>query len=106
MRYIDDGKLDSTRVGPEDFGYNPANANSASFNSVDSYEVFGLSGTYNFELSGGNMMQLWASIDNLTDEDPPVTGGGVGFAPGIGGTNPIFYDTAGRFMRVGLRLSF
>jgi iron complex outermembrane recepter protein len=106
MRYIDDGKLDSTRVGPEDFGYNPANGNSASYNSIDNYEVYSMSGNYNFELSGGHSMQLWASIDNLTDEDPPMTGGGVGFAPGIGGTNPIFYDTAGRFMRLGLRLNF
>jgi iron complex outermembrane recepter protein len=106
MRYIDDGVLSSTRVGPEDVGYNPANANSASFNRIDSYEVFALSGTYNFELAGGNMMQLWGSINNLTDKDPPVTGGGVGFDPGIGGTNPIFYDTAGRFLRVGLRMSF
>ena len=51
-------------------------------------------------------MQLWGSINNLTDKDPPVTGGGVGFSPGIGGTNPIFYDTAGRFLRVGLRMNF
>jgi outer membrane receptor protein involved in Fe transport len=106
MRYIDDGKLDSARVGPEDAGYNPANPNSVSYNSLDSYEVFSLSGTYNFELSGGTMMQLWASINNLTDEDPPLTGGGVGFSPGVGGTNPIFYDTAGRFLRVGLRMNF
>ena len=68
--------------------------------------MYTLSGTYNFELAGGHMMQLWGSINNLTDEDPPMTGGGVGFDPGIGGTNPIFYDTAGRFWRVGLRMNF
>jgi hypothetical protein len=31
---------------------------------------------------------------------------GGGFGSGVGGTNPIFYDTAGRFLRLGLRLSF
>ena len=97
VRYIDDGVLDRTRVGPEDVGYNPANANSASYNSLSGYEVYTLSGTYNFDFSGGNMMQVWASINNVTDEDPPLMGGG--FGSGVGGTNPIFYDTAGRFQR-------
>jgi outer membrane receptor protein involved in Fe transport len=108
VRYVDDGVLDRTRVGPEDAGYdltNPAQA-SVNFNTIDAYEVYSLSGNYNFELSGGNQMQLWGSINNITDEDPPATGGGIGFAPGIGGTNPIFYDTAGQFYRVGLRLNF
>jgi outer membrane receptor protein involved in Fe transport len=68
--------------------------------------VYSLSGNYNFALSGGNQMQLWGAINNLTDEDPPATGGGVGFASGIGGTNPIFYDTAGLSYRVGLRMNF
>jgi hypothetical protein len=31
---------------------------------------------------------------------------GGGFGSGIGGANPIFYDTAGMFYRVGLRLNF
>jgi outer membrane receptor protein involved in Fe transport len=106
VRYVDDGVIDRTRQGPEDAGYNPAAASSVNYNTLDSYEVYSLSGNYNFELSGGNQMQLWGSINNITDEDPPMTGGGIGFAAGIGGTNPIFYDTAGQFYRVGLRLNF
>jgi hypothetical protein len=106
MRYVDDGVLDRTRVGPEDVGYNPAAANSVNYNTIDSYEVYSLSGNYNFQLAGGNQMQLWGSINNLFDEDPPLTGGGIGFAPGIGGTNPIFYDSAGLSYRVGLRMNF
>jgi outer membrane receptor protein involved in Fe transport len=106
MRYIDDGVIDRTRQGPEDVGYNETAATSVNVNTIDAYEVFSLSGTYDFALSGGNQMQLWGAINNLTDEDPPATGGGVGFASGIGGTNPIFYDTAGLSYRVGLRMSF
>jgi outer membrane receptor protein involved in Fe transport len=107
VRYIDDGVLDPNNVGPENAGYDPAAPNSYNYNSLDAYEVYSLSGTYNFEFSGGNQMQLWGSINNLTDEDPPLTGGGSSFlASGIGGTNPIFYDTAGMSYRVGLRMSF
>jgi outer membrane receptor protein involved in Fe transport len=106
MRYIDDGVIDRTRQGPEDVGFNPAAPTSVNVNTIDSYEVYSLSGNYNFALSGGNQMQLWGAINNLTDEDPPATGGGVGFASGIGGTNPIFYDTAGLSYRVGLRMNF
>jgi outer membrane receptor protein involved in Fe transport len=106
VRYVDDGVIDRTRQGPEDVGYNPAAASSVNVNTIDAYEVYSLSGNYNFQLSGGNQMQLWGSINNITDEDPPATGGGIGFASGIGGTNPIFYDTAGQFYRVGLRLNF
>jgi hypothetical protein len=104
VRYVDDGVIDRTRQGPENAGYNPALASSVNFNSLDSYEVYSLSGNYNIQLSGGNMMQLWGSINNLTDEDPPLMGGG--FGSGIGGANPIFYDTAGQFYRVGLRMNF
>jgi outer membrane receptor protein involved in Fe transport len=51
-------------------------------------------------LQDGNSMQLWGSINNLTDEDPPLYGGGTG------GTNAIFYSTAGREYRMGLRMNF
>jgi hypothetical protein len=104
VRYVDDGVVDRGRQGPEDVGYNPASPTSANFNTIGSYEVYSLSGNYNFALSGGNQMQLWGSINNVTDEEPPLMGGG--FGSGIGGANPIFHDTAGQFYRVGLRMNF
>jgi outer membrane receptor protein involved in Fe transport len=104
VRYVDDGVIDRGRIGPENAGYNPAAGNSVNVNSIDGYEVYSLSGMYDFQLSSGNQMQLWGSINNLFDEDPPLMGGG--FGSGIGGANPIFYDTAGQFYRIGLRMTF
>jgi outer membrane receptor protein involved in Fe transport len=108
MRYVDDGLIERTRIGPEEAGFvataaaTPANGNrqSINVNALDSYEVLSLSGSYNFELQDGNGLQLWGSINNLTDEDPPLFGGGTG------GTNAIFYSTAGREYRMGLRMNF
>jgi hypothetical protein len=100
MRYVDDGIVDRTRLGPDQPLYNPAAVGSVTFNTVDSYEVYSTTAMYDFSLNGGNMLQVWASINNLTDEDPPMLGGATG------GTNAIFYSTAGREYRVGLRLGF
>ena len=108
MRYVDDGIVERTRIGPDDPGFvataaaSPANGNrqSINLNELGSYEVWSLSGMYDFPLASENQLQLWGSINNLTDEDPPLFGGATG------GTNAIFYDTAGRFWRVGLRMNF
>jgi iron complex outermembrane recepter protein len=100
MRYVDDGIVDRTRTGPDQPGFNAAVPGSVLFNTVDSYEIYSTTAMYDFSLSGGNMLQLWGSINNLTDEDPPLLGGATG------GTNAIFYSTAGREYRVGLRLGF
>jgi outer membrane receptor protein involved in Fe transport len=108
MRYVDDGIVERTRIGPDDPTFvpttaaSPANGNrqSINLNQLGSYEVWSLTGSYNFELQDGNGLQLWGTINNLTDEDPPLFGGGTG------GTNPIFYATAGREYRMGLRMNF
>jgi outer membrane receptor protein involved in Fe transport len=108
MRYVDDGIVERTRIGPDDPAYvasapaSPANGNrqSINLNELGAYEVYSLSGSYDFQLQEGNGLQLWGSINNLTDEDPPLFGGATG------GTNPIFYATAGREYRVGLRMNF
>jgi outer membrane receptor protein involved in Fe transport len=108
MRYVDDGLVNQTRIGPGEDGFvataaaSPANGNrqSINLNQLGSYDVWSLSGSYNFELRDGNGLQLWGSLNNLTDEDPPLYGGGTG------GTNAIFYSTAGREYRMGLRMNF
>jgi outer membrane receptor protein involved in Fe transport len=109
FRFLDDGIVARNRIGPDDPAYNPRDPNFAathggsqtvSFNSIDSYDVTSLSGTYMFGLAGGNELQVWGSINNLFDEDPPL------FGSMITGTNAVFYDTAGQTYRVGIRLSF
>jgi outer membrane receptor protein involved in Fe transport len=76
-----------------------------STNRVPSYAVFGLSGSYEFESVGPvKNFQIFATVDNLFDRDPPIAAGNG--ANGNGGTNPIYFDTLGRFYRLGLRTNF
>jgi iron complex outermembrane recepter protein len=74
-------------------------------NRVPSYAVFGLSGSYQFgDFGPAKNFQVFATIDNLFDRDPPIAAGNG--ANQNGGTNPIYFDTLGRFYRVGVRTSF
>lgn len=76
-----------------------------STNRVPSYAVFGLSGSYQFDNVGpAKSFQVFATIDNLFDRDPPVAAGNG--ANANGGTNPIYFDTLGRFYRLGVRANF
>ena len=59
-----------------------------------------MNASYDFSGFGGNDMQLWGSVNNITDEDPPL------FGSATGGTNAIFYNTIGREYRVGIRMDF
>jgi outer membrane receptor protein involved in Fe transport len=108
-QYISDGINDRQQRGPEQDGYNPAVTppQTVNTNSVPSYAILSVSGTYDFELAGGNTLQLWGSVNNLGDRDPPLVGGGVGFqSASVGGAQAQFFDTLGRTYRVGVRLSF
>jgi outer membrane receptor protein involved in Fe transport len=100
-RYVSSGKIYPVheRVGPQDPGYNPDAANSIDDNRAPSYVVWSLNASYDFRV-GGTTLQLFGSVQNLLDKDPPLLGNGTG------GTNPIFYDTVGRQYRVGLRMDF
>lgn len=108
-RMVSDGVLDHDKIGPD----HPICANTATLNclripesindnTVPFYAIFNLNGSYRFENVFGTdrTVQLWGSINNLLDREPPL-------APnGTGGTNPIFFDTMGRTFRVGLRAQF
>ena len=70
-----------------------------------SYAVFGLSGSYQFDNIGpARNFQIFATVDNLFDRDPPIAAGNG--ANQNGGTNPIYFDTLGRFYRIGVRTNF
>ena len=51
---------------------------------------------------GAKSVDLWGNISNLFDKDSPFAGGGFGAGP----TQPIFYDTVGRYYKIGVRASF
>jgi iron complex outermembrane recepter protein len=105
-RYTHSGRNDVNRIGPDDprfplhsttAGLTPLTINN---NRVPSHTIFNLSGSYNFALAGGQTLQLWGTVNNVFDKDPPMTGGG------FGGTNAIFFDTIGRAYRAGVRMRF
>jgi outer membrane receptor protein involved in Fe transport len=105
-RYVADGVNDRLQRAPGEPGYDiavapgPGQPQSVNVNNVPSYTIYSLSGTYDFDLRSGNRMQFWGSVNNLFDKEPPLVGGGVG------GAQPLFFDTLGRTYRVGLRMSF
>jgi outer membrane receptor protein involved in Fe transport len=104
-RFTGDGKLDllTPRTGPGEPGYNPGLTGSVSNNNVPSHTTFNLSGSYDLKLASLERMQLFGSITNLFDKDPPFSGNN-GF--GVGGVNAAFFDTLGRTYRIGLRMTF
>ena len=107
LHYVSSGVLNYYGVTPSDPGY-PLSAPYVTMNTneVGSYNVVNLSGSYNFQLSGGTQMQVFATVNNLTDKVPPIAAGSGFGGNANGGTNPVFYDAIGRAFRVGLRLTF
>lgn len=96
------GKLNSELPysAPGDDGYDPTLVGSVDDNSVGDYFNFNLNASYDFAFGGLKSSQVFVSINNLLDRDPPFSNGG------IGGTNGVFYDTLGRTFRMGVRLRF
>ncbi|MCC6632287.1 MAG: TonB-dependent receptor [Gammaproteobacteria bacterium] len=102
--YVGTGKKNYLGVDPSDGDWYiraPSNWVRYDDNSIGSYTVFGLNANYRFEgVMGAKSIDLWGNVANLLDRDPPLVGGGSG------GTQPIFYDTLGRYYKVGIRASF
>jgi outer membrane receptor protein involved in Fe transport len=57
--------------------------------------LFSLNSSYNLQISGMKQFQVFGSINNLFNKDPPWAGGFTGA-----------YDTMGRAYRMGVRLKF
>lgn len=104
-RYTGSGKLDllTPRTGPGDAGYDPTLTGSVSSSNVPSHTTFNLSGSYDLQLGSLERSELYASITNIFDRDPPFSGNN---GAGVGGVNAAFFDTLGRTFRVGMRLNF
>lgn len=98
-RWVKEGDVYADRFGPDDSNFNGNAANSISDNSLPNYFVWSLNGSYDFTVADVQM-NVFGTINNLLDKDPPLSG------VGVGGTSSIFYDTIGRSYRVGLRANF
>lgn len=71
-------------------------------NSIPAYAYLSLSAQYNLQV-GGKELQLFGTINNLLDTDPPaLPSGTVGFANETS-TNPAYYDVIGRAFTLGVR---
>lgn len=98
-RYVSAGVKDQDRRGPEQDGYDRDAVNSIDDNRMPSYVVWGLAGSYELPFRGATL-ELFGSVQNVFDKDPPLSG------LGVSGTNPVFFDTIGRSYRVGIRAAF
>jgi iron complex outermembrane receptor protein len=107
VRYVDSGKLNILRIGPDDPNYDPTLVNSISDNTVSSATYVSLAASYAMPWGADETaLEIFGVINNLFDKDPPIAPGG-----GSGGgsnypTNPVFFDTLGATFRAGFRLRF
>ncbi len=101
-RYISSGVLDlqNPKRGPGDAGYDPTRTYSVTDNTVPSYFLFDLTGSYDFKWFNLDKLQAFATVNNLFDKVPPFSAGQVG------GANATFFDALGRTYRVGMRMAF
>jgi outer membrane receptor protein involved in Fe transport len=103
-RYIGSGALNKTLIGPDDPRYDPTLPNSININRVPSRFYLTLGMSYRVQLA--NMeMELFGTVDNLLDKDPPIAPGSTAsVVQSSYPTNPAFFDTLGRRYRLGLRV--
>lgn len=111
VRWVGASKINWEWIDPSDPGYDENLTLTTFDNSLSDYFLFGLNASWAFEDLGfnGNGVELWASVNNVFNTDPPVFGGAGLFASFTGsaaGTNPIFYDVLGRSFRFGVRADF
>lgn len=101
-RFVSPGKMDqqNPKTGPDDPGYDPTLSYSASDNTTGTYFLFNLNASYDLKWGNLERFQVFGTINNLFDRDPPFSSGAVG------GVNAINYDTLGRTYRMGVRMKF
>ncbi len=99
-RYISDGIFNALWMGPDDPNYAVTKPLTVNDNTVGSALYLNMNGSYNFTVLNDNSLQLFASITNLANKEPPS-------APSATyPTNPVFFDQIGRTYRVGVRFSY
>ncbi|MBO9579425.1 MAG: TonB-dependent receptor [Sphingobium sp.] len=98
-RYISSGKYDATYVGPGDAGYATTLVNSINNNNVGSrfyVNMFGSVRPWGKEKG----LEIFGSVNNLFNCKPPAAPETQFY------TNPTYFDTIGRYYRLGVRFKF
>jgi outer membrane receptor protein involved in Fe transport len=80
-------------------------ANSVNDNHVPAFVYLNPSASYRFGLPRGRSVELFGSINNLLDKDPPMIPSGAAGGINESSTNGQFYDVVGRFFRFGARFT-
>jgi outer membrane receptor protein involved in Fe transport len=103
-RYTGGAKIDNTWQVEGDPNYMNEEGQllngSVDRNFVKAYYNFSLNGSYNLKVGDLRQFQVFGSINNLFDKDPPWSAGY------LSGVNPQYHDTMGRAYRMGVRLKF
>jgi outer membrane receptor protein involved in Fe transport len=99
-RYVGAGTLNALYFESPPGAASNRTINSITDNTVDSSYIFGWSGSYDFGKDGKGTQLFW-TINNLFNKDPPVAPGGNVYP-----TNPVFFDTLGQRIRLGVRFNF
>jgi len=99
-RFIDSGLYDAQRVGPDSANYQANKINSISNNKVASRFYVNLFGTYRFSSEPGKGPELFFAINNLFNRAPPAAPETQFY------TNPVYFDTIGRYYRMGVRYKY
>ncbi|WP_238560137.1 TonB-dependent receptor domain-containing protein [Sphingomonas sp. Mn802worker] len=98
-RYIPRAKLDSTKIGPEDDGYDVNLPNSISTNRVDGRFYLDATGRIKIPTSDGkDRFELFIAVNNIFDKGEPDQLRIFG--------NALYFDPVGRNFRVGARTRF
>jgi iron complex outermembrane recepter protein len=99
-QYISDGPMDleTPKIGPGEPGYDPNLVGSTTTSRIGSHFTANLTGSYRFNTSMLENLELFMSVDNVTDRDPKFSSGGVG------GAYPVLYPALGRTYRFGVRM--
>jgi iron complex outermembrane recepter protein len=86
---------------PGQAGYVSTKPNTINNNSVASatYFNFALHYTLPFFNTDARSLQVFGTLDNIFNRNPPIAPGGNGYP-----TNPVYFDTYGRTWRLGVRL--
>lgn len=94
-RYIGEGKYNNS--------FGPALL-SEEDNSIESVAYVDFTTTYDLKLKGVDKLQMFLTVNNVLDRDPPVVPTGPTTFPRS--TNGNFYDLVGRYFTAGVRAKF
>jgi len=103
VRQIGSGSYNATYIGPDSSSYDPSLARRINDNTVPSATYVNLSASYQLREPGATTtsVEVFGSINNLFDRDPPPAPGGNGYP-----TNPVYFDTYGAAWKLGVRARF